>query len=183
MVVSASSPDRNISARVSNYTEAKVTFQPGTFQRYDERQLSYQLARLGVLTWIAYQRARSAAYRNSRGISSAELAEAERPSNDPHRRRYEEELGKVEGEGSSVSGVLRIRTAGMMQWHVDIEPGTVRRLGEQQFLAELHSAFNALLNDREMKIILLKSEYFDLGLPRKWRDLTKRLTAATRSRR
>ncbi len=182
MVVSAASPDQNIRARVLNYTEVEVGFRPGAFDSYNEERLSYQLARLGVITWVAYHRGRAEAYKRSLSLSSEELAEAERPSDDPHRRRYAEALNNIEGEGVSAGRVLRIRTKGMMQWTVDIEPGSIARLGEERFLSEIHSAFKALLSDREMKIIVLKSEYFDLGLPRKWLDLMKELQAINRRR-
>ena len=56
MVVSTASPDQNIRARVSNYTDVEIRFAPGSFDRYDEERLSHQLARLGVITWVAYRR-------------------------------------------------------------------------------------------------------------------------------
>jgi hypothetical protein len=161
----------------------EITFAPGAFDRYDEEHLSHQLGRLGVTTWVAYHRARSEAYRLSQGLSSDELAAAERPTDDPHRRRYEEDLNNIEGEGVSAGGAVRIRTWGLMQWSVDIQPGSIGRLGEAAFVGELHSAMQSLLNDREMKIITLKSEYFDIGIPRQWRDLMTELRARNRHRR
>jgi hypothetical protein len=182
MVVLVSSPDRSIEARVENYTDVRISFRPGVFDRYDESELAYQLGRLGVTTWVAYHRERTEAYRASQGLSAEELADAERPSDDPRRQRYEEELNAIEGEGVSAGRLVRIRTTGMMRWNVDIEPGALRHLGEQGFLGELHSAIRALIQDREAKIILLKAEHFDLGLPRKWRDLTAELRAARAER-
>ncbi|MFC6014655.1 hypothetical protein ACFP2T_00390 [Plantactinospora solaniradicis] len=183
MVVTVASPDQRIQARVSNYHDIEITFAPGAFDRYDEEHLSHQLGRLGVTTWVAYHRARSEAYRLSQGLSSDELAAAERPTDDPHRRRYEEELNNIEGEGVSPGGAVRIRTWGLMQWNVDVQPGSIQRLGEAAFLGELHSAMKSLLSDREMKIITLKSEYFDIGIPRQWRDLMTELRARNRHRR
>jgi len=78
---------------------------------------------------------------------------------------------------------VRIRTWGLMQWSVDVQPGSIHRLGETAFLGELHSAMKALINDREIKIITLKSEYFDIGIPRSWRDLMTELRARNRHRR
>lgn len=183
MVVTGHSPDERIHARVSNYRHVEVWFDPGAYERYDEETLSHQLARLGVTTWVAYHRARSEAYRMSQGLTRDELAAAERPSADPHRRRYEEELNAVEGEGVSAGGSVRIRTRGMLQWTVDIEPGTLRRLDETAFRAELHSAMTSLIRDRDIKIIELKSDYFDLGIPRRWRELLNELRAINRQRR
>jgi hypothetical protein len=183
MVIAVTSPDGNIRARVSNYTEVEVELDPRAFERYDEERLGHQLARLGGTTWVAYHRGRSEAYKRSLELSAAELAEAEKPSEDPRRRAYEEELNNIEGEGVSTGRMVRIRTRGMTQWSVDIAPGTIRRLGRERFLAELQSAIKALLSDREMKIIVLKSQYFDLGIPRKWLDVMAELQAINRRRR
>jgi hypothetical protein len=65
----------------------------------------------------------------------------------------------------------------MTGWNVHIEPGAIRRLGERSFLAELHAAVTSLIEDRERKIILLKSIYFDIGIPRRWKDLVAELRA------
>lgn len=183
MVVTVNSPDERIHAQVTNYHDVDIWFSTGAYDRYDEDELAHQLARLGVLTWVAYHRGRSEAYQKSQGLSAQELAAAERPATDPHQRRYEEELNAVEAEGVSSGGTVRIRTRGLMQWDVVIEPGTTRRLGEAAFLNELHTAMRSLLGDREVKIITLKSEYFDIGIPRRWRDLMTELRAINRHRR
>lgn len=180
MVVSATSPDQNIRVEVSNYTDVRVTFRPGSYNLYDEERLAHQLARLGVSTWVAYQRARSEAHRRSLGLSSTEFAEVNRASDDPHRSRYEEELRALEAEGRSTSGALRIRTRGMAHWDVDIEAGALRRFREDEFLSEIHSAVASLLERWEIETIALKSAYFDLGLPGRWRNLLTELRAATR---
>jgi hypothetical protein len=182
MVIGVSSPDGNIRATVSNYTDVAVEFVPGKFDRYDEERLGHQLARLGANTWVAYARGRSEAYRRSMNLTSEELAEAERPSTDPRRQAYEEKLNQIQGEGVSARGALRIRTVGLMQWTIDVQPGAVRRFGEKHFLAEIHTAIRSWLADRERKIIVLKSEHFDVGIPKKWLDLMQNLQATNRRR-
>jgi hypothetical protein len=47
----------------------------------------------------------------------------------------------------------------------------LRHYGEHGFVGEIRSAFEALKQDRELKIIMLKADHFDLGVPRRWRDL------------
>jgi hypothetical protein len=182
MVIGVSSPDGNIRATVSNYTDVAVEFAPGTFDRYEDERLGHQLARLGVTTWVAYHRGRSEAYRRSMNLTHEELAEAERPSTDPRRRAYEEQLNLIQGEGVSARGALRVHTVGMMKWTVDVEPGAVRRFGEKHFLTEIHTALHTLLADRERKIIVLKSEHFDVGIPKKWLDLMRDIQATNRRR-
>jgi hypothetical protein len=158
--------------------QVQVEFQPDTYRGYDDAGLAHQLGRLGAMGYVGLERGRSEAYRRSRNLTAAELVEAERPSNDPKRRAYEQELSQVRGEGVSARGRLRLRTTGMGQWQVDIEPGTVRALTEDEFLDEIHSALRALLEDREAKIILVKSDHYDLGLPQRWLDVMRQLRAA-----
>ncbi|WP_341716748.1 hypothetical protein QQG74_22575 [Micromonospora sp. FIMYZ51] len=172
----AVSPDHNIEARVSPDGQVEVRFQPGTFETYNENQLSYQLSRLGMLAWVAAQRARTEAYRVAQGLTQQEVVQlAQEKPRDPRRERYAEDLATVEGTGVSASGAVRIRTTGMAGWSVQLESGCLRRLGEHGFLADLHSAVRALFADREQKIILIKARYFDLGIPRRWRELTDQL--------
>lgn len=177
MVVTASSPDGRIHARVTNDRRVRIWFDPGAYHGYDEKSLAHQLARLGALAWVAFSRGRSEAYRLARGLSHEELAAAERPTDDPHRRRYEEELHRIESEGVSATGAVRVRTRGMTQWAVDIAAGTLGRLDEAAFIDELHSAVTALVRDRDIKIIAVKADYFDIGIPRRWRELWTQLRA------
>ncbi|PZG15200.1 hypothetical protein C1I95_20080 [Micromonospora craterilacus] len=175
-VATALSPDRNVKARVSTDGQVEITFQPGTFETYNENQLSYQLSRLGMVTWVSVQRARTEAYRVAQGMTQQEVVQTEQAAPlDPRREKYSEDLARVEGEGVSTSGAVRIRTTGMAGWSVDLESGCLRRLGEGGFLAEAQSAVRALLADRDQKIVLIKAKYFDLGIPRRWRELTSQL--------
>ena len=179
MTVTVESPDGNIWARVHDYTQVLLGFHPWTFDRYDESTLAYQLSRLGILTWVAWSRERTELYRRSLNLSTEEAQRAEQ-TDDPHRRRYQAELEAIEAHGVSAHGTLRVHTVGMLQWQVDIEPGALRRLGEQPFLGEIHSAFEALMRDRERKIITLKGDYFDLGVPRRWLDVMNEARAINR---
>jgi hypothetical protein len=183
MIVTTTSQDRNIQTRISNYTDVEIRFRPGSFDRYTEQRLGEQLSRLGLTSWVAYQRGRSQAYQKALNLSDEELAAAERPSSDPRRRQYEQELNEIKGEGVSATGAVRISTVGMMRWRVDIKPGAIGRLGEQRFVADLHSAVVSLLNNRESKIILLKASYFNLGIPREWLERAQRFQQMAKRRR
>jgi hypothetical protein len=169
LVVDGTSPDGHVRARVRDYTSVEVSFRPGALEHYDEERLSYQLGRLALTTWVAYHRARSEAYRRARNLSTEELAAAELPNPDPHVQRYEAELNRIEAEGISAGRAVEIRTRGMMEWDVHVRAGAIEHLGEERLLQEIHSAMSALLRDRELKIIVLKGRYFDLGVPRQWR--------------
>jgi hypothetical protein len=182
MSVTVESPDGRIWARVHDYTHLQVGFYPWTFEQFDEPALAYQLSRLGILTWVAWSRERTELYRRSLNLSAEEAQRAER-TDDPHQQRYEAELNAIEADGVSARGTLRMHTVGMLQWQVDIEPGTLRRLGEQPFLGEIHSAFEALMQDRQRKIIILKGDYFDLGIPRHWLEVMKEARAINQRNR
>lgn len=181
-VITAMSPDQCISATLSNNTDLEIRFRPRMFDRYDEATLSHQLCRLAQATWVARQRARDEAYRRARALSSDELAAARRPSDDPRRRAYDEALNRVEGQGVSADGSIRIRTQGMLHWRFEITRGTPQRLGEEAFVAQIGSAYKALLADRELKITVLKSEHFDMAIPRKWLETMQRLQKINRRR-
>jgi hypothetical protein len=170
MTVTATSPDQKIHARVFDYTRIQVGFQPWAFDRYDEAEMGFQLGRLGITAWVAWSRERTELYRRSLGLTVAEAEQAQTMVYD-RRRVYETVLNAIAGEGVSAGEVLRIRTVGMMQWQVDVEPGGLRRYGEHGFVGEIHSAFEALIRDRELKIITLKADHFDLGTPRRWPNL------------
>lgn len=180
MTVQAESPDGNIWSRVHDYTRLDVGFRPFAYERYDEPSLSYQLSRLGLLTWVAWSRERTEIYRRTVNLTADE-AERATWTEDPARLRYEAELNAIKAVGVSTHGAVRVRTVGMMQWQVDVEPDTLRRLVEPTFVGEIHSAFEALMADRRRQIIMLKSEYFDLGLPRRWQDIMTEARRLNRS--
>lgn len=175
LVIRVSSPDERIHARLTNQIDLEIWFSPWTFHRYDEGERAYQLGRLGQLAWVAYQRARDSAYQKAYALSAEELALANRPSEDPQRRAYDDALNEMQGEGVSPDGSIRIHTTGMLRWSVEFDRDTPRRLGEVGFISQLLGAFRSLLADREMKATLLKAEHFDMGLPRKWVELMREL--------
>jgi hypothetical protein len=177
MVITVTSPDGNIRATINNAVHVDVEFLPGAFPRYDEYRLGQQLARLGVNTFIGFKRGRTEAYRRSYGLSAEEAERAGQPSTDPRRLRYEEELDRLRGEGRSTGGVIHVSTIGMLRWAVEIRPGSIHRLGEERFLAEIHSALDSLLTDRQVKIIMLKAEHFDLGIPKPLLEQMRRIQA------
>jgi hypothetical protein len=176
MIATATSADGNIRARMTGRDEVEVTFEPATFDQYDEDNLRRQLEQLCELLWVALDRERTEAYRRTLGLSNDELAMALRHPKDDRRRRYEADLAAIEVEGVAPSGMLRIRATGPARWCLDMTAGAMYRLGEQRFVAELNSALRALLAEREVRVTMVKAEHYDLGLPRRWQNLLKELT-------
>ena len=167
----AVSPDGRIQARISESGEVELSFGPGVYRRYEESALSHQLERLGQLSWIAYDRARTEELRVALGRTVEEFAEDLRRPKDKQRQRYDADLAAIEAEGVSPSGWLRIKARGVLRWRVEIERGALRALTEHEFLAELETALRTLLAGRETQITLIKARHYDLGIPRAWRDL------------
>ncbi|MDI6097175.1 hypothetical protein QLQ12_00945 [Actinoplanes sp. NEAU-A12] len=170
MTVTGASPDGQIRATISGELSLQIRFQPRTYEWYDERGLARQLAGLGTSTWVAWERERREIYRLSQSLSRDEADQERRARGDSRHERYAEGLRALECRSVSPSEVVHIRTVGIIEWHVDIEAGTLRRLREQEFLGELRAAFAGLMRDRERELILLKAEHFDLGIPRSWVD-------------
>jgi hypothetical protein len=179
MMATATSPDGNVQARIGGADDIEVTFRPGTFGWYDEAGLRHQLERLGALSWVAFDRVRTEEYRRALRMSIEELAAAERFPRDARRQRYDADLAAVEATGASPGGLLRIHARGLLHWRVDIDPGALRSLGEQRFVAELNSAVRALFADRSVKITMIKSAHYDLGILRRWQDLLNELAPSS----
>jgi hypothetical protein len=178
VLASAASPDGNIHVRIGRPEDIEVTFSRGAYRRYDEGTLARQLGRLAALGWVAYDRARTEEHRRALGRGTEEFAEDMRYPKDERRQRYDADLAAVEAQGGSPSGLVRVRAKGMLQWRVAIEPGALRRLAEDGFLRELNAAVHALFTDREVQITVIKSRYYDLGIPRKWRELLNDLAGS-----
>lgn len=175
MKISTVSPDGNIGIRLTMPLKVELRFAPQTFPRYGEDQLAFQLTKLASMTWSAYQQGKLQAVRRAYGLSEAEFPDSDNFADDLQSRRYQRALSQLELSGTSSGRSVQIHTQAMNQWSVRVGPGAIRELGEEKFLDEINSAIDALLSDREMKTILLKAEYFSLGLPKKWLDLMKEL--------
>ncbi|MEU4619316.1 hypothetical protein AB0G04_04945 [Actinoplanes sp. NPDC023801] len=170
MSATGTSPDGQIRAMISGALDLRITFSRGTFEWYDEHGLSRQLAGLGTNTWVAWERERREIYRRSQSLTVEEAEQERRARGDSRQERFAADLRELECEAISPSAALRIRTLGMIDWRVEIESGALRQFRERDFIGEVTAAFASLMRDRERRLILLKAEHFDLGIPRSWVD-------------
>ncbi|WP_127552987.1 hypothetical protein [Actinoplanes sp. OR16] len=170
MLVTGTSPDGNVRATITGERILRIDFQRDSFEWYDEQRLERQLAGLATNTWVAWERERREISRTASGLTHAEADEARQTHKDQELSSYGEKLRSIECTGISSGQTVAIRTIGMTHWQVSVADGTLRMLDVRRFAGELRSAFESLLRDRESKIILLRAEYFDLGIPRHWRD-------------
>ncbi|HZE39032.1 MAG TPA: hypothetical protein VE172_09510 [Stackebrandtia sp.] len=157
MVVRVSSPDGRIAGELRNRDDITVSFPAGGFRRYTERGLEHQLSRLVLRLWTGYRR----------GFDTA-LAEAldgnpEKPrrSWDANQRRFHTAQAETVAEGMSPAECVYLRTAGMRSCDVVVRDGTVNKMDESEFVAELLGAYRAMNRDFRAKMYELRAEHFD----------------------
>jgi hypothetical protein len=170
MKVSGTSPDGQIRALISGDMTLRITFARGVWEWADERTLSRQLSGLATNVWVAWERERREIYRRSQSLTAEEAEQERRTPGDSRQRDFAAGLRALECEGISPSAVLHIRTRGMINWQVEIKNEALRQFREQEFIDEAIAAFADLMRDRERRLILLKAEHYDLGIPRAWQE-------------
>ena len=95
---------------------------------------------------------------------SVTAEEAERELDDRD-RRFREAQQALRVAVSSPGGWVIVETQGLDHWHIRIKKGALRRLDEQDFVAETMAGLGELLatfRDRDRE---LRDEFFDLKLP------------------
>jgi hypothetical protein len=153
---SATSPDGNILARSRAGELAELTFSPDAYERYTEPDLAHQLARTATMLYIDHERG------VQRVMEEAGLRRATDPSQarDEAQRRYLEAAARIAVTGSGSRELVSFETAGMAHWQCRIADGTLRRLSEAEFLAEVAEAARDLLRKNRFQKALLKNEFF-----------------------
>ncbi|MGW4940559.1 hypothetical protein ACWEOZ_03095 [Actinoplanes sp. NPDC004185] len=180
--ISASSPDGRIWAATTDGTDVRISFSHGSFEHYPDAVLAHQLSRLGQAMWIAFQRSQDDLHERRLNSFLVVTGPGDPPERTPEQAAYAEALNEVIGVGTSPDGSITVRTTGALYWDVDFPDGTVGRLGERAFVSQLTTAVQAMLADREKKIAGLKAEFLDLGVPRVWTELLRRLRTQNRGR-
>jgi hypothetical protein len=165
MVVTANSPDGQVTATVSKREQVDIEFRRGAYRRYDERTLEHQLARMATLAWIGYRRG----YFEALSAANGETIRGDEEEWDANRRRFQQARAAVVAEGASPTGWIRAEATGLTHWRVRIEDGALTQLTEDEFRSEARGTVAALLMDYDEKMLALKDEFFDLNLPDKKR--------------
>jgi hypothetical protein len=136
MIATGKSPDDHIRATITGEMTLEIVFRRHTYDWYDERGLSRQLAGLGANTWVAWERERREILRRSQSMTTEEAEQDRRNPGDARHVRYRDGLRALQCQGSSPSGILYIRTTGMIDWHADIESDGLRQFRERDFIGE-----------------------------------------------
>jgi hypothetical protein len=143
ITVTVTSPDRRISATVSDGDKVTLRFVTGTYRRYDERTLGHQLAQLATVAWVNYQKS----YFKAFSAAAGQTLRGDDREYTPEGLAYKRGLAGLRCEGDSDERSVHLESVGLVHWQVEIGDGACRALTEAQFLAEVSSALRALLTD------------------------------------
>ncbi|MGH8882453.1 MAG: hypothetical protein ACRD0P_34760 [Stackebrandtia sp.] len=165
LTVRVTSPDNQITAQLANRTQVAFEFRPDCYRGYAETGLERQLAKTCRLLWVGYTRGYATV------MESVGLTFKTKPSQakTPAERRFLTERTQLIAIGATTRRLVRLRTVGLIDWEVRIVDGTVARLTEAEFLAELHEAGQALMHEFNKKMVFLKDDCYDMGLARQLR--------------
>lgn len=167
--VTASSPDGQLKARLDDET-LSVGFRPGTYRRYSDTSLAEQLARVLTSVWAEYHKRQLKALSEAHG----EVYRTRPVDWRAEHRAYDEAAARLVTRGTSPGGGIDLKAKGFTEWKVRIAAGTLARLDEADFLAELLGGYRRLQGDDRRKTALLKDEHFGLVMPPSWRARTPR---------
>lgn len=85
--------------------------------------------------------------------------------------------------GTGPDARVRFKANGMARWECRIERGTLRRLGEAEFVTETSGAVADLLWRARKETLLLKDECFGLNIPEHTQERRRRAESARRADR
>lgn len=156
MVVRAASPDGRLQAKISGGHDIAIGFRPGTYRDYRDGELARQLAQLLTSLYSGYE----AGFRKALSDTLGRPVASDQEQWDAVRRRFHAARCEVVAYGRSPGGQVGAKSTGLRQWDFRIKDGTVGQLGEDQFLAELDSAVNAVRCDDILRVSRLRSEIY-----------------------
>jgi hypothetical protein len=142
-------PGTEIEAELRDRTNVTIHFGRSVYEWLNEPHLEHYLATLARLLYTEWVRQ----YRAALSGSAVEVDVA----------RHQEFFAAREqltASGRSADGRVTISATGMQDFHVRIAPGTVRELGEREFVASTTGAVAAFLADQRAKIGELKERCF-----------------------
>ena len=156
MTVTVTSPDGNITARLSRRDRVTVAFRAGSYAEYDAADLARQLGRLLRLLEVGRLRG----WRAARSQTGIEAVDHGGTHWDPRRRRYRAAIAELVSEGVSVTELITITAPGFHDFEVHIDQSAFDGVGESEFLAEFAEAVDDLISDRRAQLRRLKAEHF-----------------------
>lgn len=156
MRVYASTPDGTIRADLHDRTQLALRFREGFYDQCADHDLERRLAVLAHLLWVARTREYNAIHSDLTGDYST----GEDPPVDETELAWRSERDNLEAYGSSSDGRVRVRSIGMRDWQVSVQPGTARTLDEHQFAVAAAEAAGALIDDQFAKLAALSNKHY-----------------------
>nr|MDT0657600.1 hypothetical protein [Micromonospora sp. DSM 115978] len=149
-------PGGGIVAELVGRSEVRLSFAPGRYARYGERELEAHLASVGRLLWAERMRAYYAA------VSDAfdERVTGEPKPVSPRDRDFQAGRDALLAEGRSGDGRIYVGVRGMRFWVVHIAAGTVRLLTEPEFAERAAEAARELITDQQARVRALKDRCY-----------------------
>jgi hypothetical protein len=156
MRVRVSLPGGNIAGELRDRTEVQLSFAPGSYYRYGERELERHLASIAKLLWAGRMKEYYAAVSEAFGET---ITGEPRPVS-PRDQDYYSARDDLIAEGRSSDGRIYVAVRGMQIWTVRIADGTVRALDEDEFAVRAREAAARLIRDQLTKIRALKDRFY-----------------------
>jgi hypothetical protein len=162
MRVRAAFPGGHLVGELRGRSEVTVSFAPGSYARFEEREMERQLAGVAKLLWAA----RMKEYYSAVSASVGHEVNREPPAVGRQDQEYYAARDDLVAEGYSADGRVRIVTQGMVRWSVKIADGTLRALTEQEFTDRVRETGAHLIADQMAKIRALKDRCYGRELHR-----------------
>ncbi len=155
--VRVTSPNGACSAELVGRSQIRLAFSGSFYYRTDERELEAQAEALCRLLWAARAREVDAIVTRAGG-RTVTAEQARSPLDEEYYRR----LDRLVASGRSPDGRIEVTaSAGMRQWSVRIEDGTLQAVSEEEFIASAAHAADALIRDQLDQVMQLKAEVYD----------------------
>jgi hypothetical protein len=144
-------PGTEIEAELRDRTNVTISFGESVYEFLDERGLERSLAGLARLLYAAWLRQ----YRAAIEESTLDIT--------PHDQRdydFLDARSEIGSSGASGDGRIRFSAVGMQDITVEIVPGTVRELTEDQFARQTKEAVTILIQDHMAKVRDLRIRFY-----------------------
>jgi hypothetical protein len=144
-------PGTEIEAELRNRTDVTISFGESVYEFLDERGLKRSFASLARLLYAAWLRE----YRAAIEDSALDVA--------PHDQRdydFLDARSAIESSGASGDGRISFSAVGMQDITVEIVPGTVRELTENQFAVRTKEAVTILIQNYMAKVRDLRIRFY-----------------------
>lgn len=150
--VQVRAPGTEIEAELRRRSGVTLSFGESVYEFIDESALERALAGTARLLWVGWQRQyRTAIEETNLNIDADDL----RDSN------FFADRAEVGAVGTSTDERITITAVGMENFSVEISPGTVREISEDQFTASVSEAATRLIEDFQAKVDDLKKRYYE----------------------